>query len=178
MDGKIWVFPISDRKQRGWERQERPPKQDLRYPRVQGRKVQERPCLAIVPWREQRELLGFEGWSQLMNRGRKRVGVEWSPRSRLIERCCGKGIEQIQKEGGKELVEHHLDCGYTGMCVLLGTLRVKEELEGGLGHVVWMMMREEEENSVNEVVRSIVMLGQCYEWGTSWRVHSEKILRT
>ena len=72
-----------------------------------------------------------------------------------------KGIGQIQKEVGRELVEHHLDCGYTGRCVLPGTLQVKEELEAGLGHVVWMT--REEKNSVNEVSRSIVKLGQCYE---------------
>ena len=100
-----------------------------------------------------------------MNKGRRRAGAERCLRPRLIGQCCGKGIEQIQKEGGRELVEHHPDCGYTSMCVLPGTLQVKEEPEGGLGHVVWMMM--EEKNSVNEVARSIVKLGQCYEWGTS-----------
>lgn len=76
-----------------------------------------------------------------------------------------KGIERNWKEEGRELVEHHLESGYTGMCVLPGTLRVKEEQEGGLGHVVWMMT--EEENSVDEVVMNIVRLGRCYEWGTS-----------
>jgi hypothetical protein len=100
-----------------------------------------------------------------MNKGRRRAGGEWSLMPRLIGRCCGKGIEQIQKEEERELVEHHLSCGYTGMCVLPGTLRVKEEQEGGLGHVVWMM--REEKKSVNEVARSIVTLRQCYEWGTS-----------
>jgi DNA-binding LacI/PurR family transcriptional regulator len=100
-----------------------------------------------------------------MSKGRRRAGAEWRLRLMLIGQCCGKGIEQMQKEGGRELVEHLLDCGYTGICVLLGTLRVKEEQEGVLGHVVWMM--REEENSVNEVGRSIVTLGQCCEWGTS-----------
>ena len=42
---------------------------------------------------------------------------------------------------------------------------MKEEQEGGRGHVVLMMM--ERENSANEVVRSIERLGQCREWGTS-----------
>ena len=51
------------------------------------------------------------------------------------------------------------------MRVLAGTLQVKEEQEEGLEHVVCMMM--EEVNLVNEVVRSIVRLGQCCEWGTS-----------
>ena len=37
---------------------------------------------------------------------------------------------------GRELVEHHLGCGYTGMCELPGTLQVKGEQEVGLGHVV------------------------------------------
>jgi hypothetical protein len=96
-----------------------------------------------------------------MNKGRRRAGAESCLRPRLIGRCCGKGIEQIQKEGGRGLVEHHLNCGYTGMRVLRGTRQVKEELEGGLGHVVWMM--REEKSSVNEVVRSIVKLGQCCE---------------
>ena len=100
-----------------------------------------------------------------MNKGRRRVGGEWRLRPRLIGRCCGKGIERIQKGGGRELVEHRLYCGYRGMCVLPGTPRVKEEQEGGLGHVVWMMM--EEENSVNVVERSNVTLGQCCEWETS-----------
>ena len=100
-----------------------------------------------------------------MNKGRRRAGAERCLRPRLIGRCYGKGIEQIQKEGGRELVEHHLDCGYTGMCVLPGTLQAKEELEGGRGHVVWMM--REGENSVNVVSKSIVRLGQCHEWGTS-----------
>jgi hypothetical protein len=76
---------------------------------------------------------------------------------------------------GRELVEHHLDCGYTGTCVIPGTPQVKEELEVGLGHVVWMMRGDM--NSVNEVSRSIVTLGQCYEWGTTQRVHSGKILK-
>ena len=110
-----------------------------------------------------------------MNKDRRRAGAERCLRPRLIERCCGKGIEQIQKEVGRELVEHHLDCGYRGMRVLPGTLQVKEELEGGLGHVVWMM--REETNSVNEVARSIVKPGQCYEWGTSRHVHLGKILK-
>jgi hypothetical protein len=74
-------------------------------------------------------------------------------------------IERSRKEGERELVEHHLYCGYTGMCVLPGTPRVKEEQEEEQGHVVWMMM--EGENSVNVVVRSTVTLGQCHEWGTS-----------
>ena len=100
-----------------------------------------------------------------MNKGRKRVGVEWSLRPMLIGRCCGIGIVRMQMEGGRELVEHHLDCGYTGICVLPGRLRVKEEREGGPGHVVWMM--REEKSRVNEVVRSNVRLGRCYEWGTS-----------
>ena len=100
-----------------------------------------------------------------MNKGKRRAGAERCLRPRLIERCCGKGIEQIQKEEGRELVEHHLDCGYTGMCVLLGTLQVKEEPEGGLGHVVLMM--REHKNSVNEVSRSIVKLGRCHERETS-----------
>jgi hypothetical protein len=110
-----------------------------------------------------------------MNKGRMRAGVEMCLRPRLIERCCEKGIERIQKEEGRELVEHHLDCGYTSMCVLLGKLQVMEELEGGLGRVVWMM--REEKNLVNEVLRSIVKLGQCREWGTTRRVHLEKILK-
>ena len=95
-----------------------------------------------------------------MNKGRRRAGVEWSLRPRLIGRCCGKGTEQMQMERGRELVGHHLDYGYTGICVLLGTLRVKEEQEGGPVHVVWMM--REEKIPVNEVVRSNVRLGQCY----------------
>ena len=53
-----------------------------------------------------------------MNKGRKRAGVEWRLRPRLIGRCYGKAIERIQKEVGKEIVEHHLNCGYTCMCVL------------------------------------------------------------
>ena len=110
-----------------------------------------------------------------MNKGKRRAGVELCLRPRLIGRCCGKGIEQTQKEVGRGLVEHHLDCGYTGMCVLPGKLQVKEELEGGLGHVAWTMRVEK--NSVNEVSMSIVKLGQCYEWGTTRRVHWGKILK-
>ena len=92
-----------------------------------------------------------------MNKGRRRAGAERCLRPRLIGRCCGKGTEQIQRGGGRELVEHHLDCGYTGMYVLPGTLQVREALGGGLGHVVWMM--REGNNSVDEVSRSIVTLG-------------------
>ena len=110
-----------------------------------------------------------------MSKGRRKAGAERCLRPRLIGRCCGKGIEQIQKEVGREPVKHHLDCGYTGMRVLPGTLQVKEALEEGQGHVVWMM--REETNSVNEVERSIVKPGQCYEWGTSRRVHLGKILK-
>ena len=104
-----------------------------------------------------------------------KAGADWCLRPRLIGQCCGKGIEQIQKEGGRELVEHHLDCGYTGTRVLPGTLQVKEELEGGLGRLVWMM--REGKNSVNEVSMSIVKLGRCYEWGTIRHVRSGKILK-
>ena len=100
-----------------------------------------------------------------MNKGRMRADAERCLRPGLIEQCCEKGIERIQMEEGRELVEHHLNCGYTGMCVLLGTLQVKEELEGGLGHVVWMM--REDKNLVNEVSRNIVKLGRCHEWGIS-----------
>jgi hypothetical protein len=110
-----------------------------------------------------------------MNKGKRRAGAEWCLRPRLIGRCYGKGTEQIQKEVGKELEEHHQDCGYIGMCVLPGTLQVKEELEGGPGHVVWMM--REGKSSANEVSRSIVKLGRCYEWGTTRRVHLGKILK-
>jgi len=100
-----------------------------------------------------------------MNKGKRRAGGGRCQRPRLIGRCYGKEIEQIQKEVERELVEHHLDCGYTGMRVLPGTLKVKGELEGGPGHVVWMM--KEGKSSVSEVSRSIVKLGQCYEWGTT-----------
>ena len=111
-----------------------------------------------------------------MNKGRMRAGGEMCLKPRLIERCCVKGIERMQKEVGRELVKHHLDCVYTSMCVLLGKLQVREELEVGLERVVWMMMREEKK-LVNEVLRRIVMLGQCREWGTVRRVRLEKILK-
>ena len=120
-------------------------------------------------------LLGPEGWSQPKNTGRRRADAERCLRLKSIGRCCGRGIEQIQKEVGRGLVEHHLDCGYTGTCVIPETLQVKEGLEGGLGYVVLMMM--EEKSSVTEVSRSIVRLGQCYEWGTTRRAHWERILK-
>ena len=64
-------------------------------------------------------LSGSEGWNQPMNKGRMRVDAGWRLMPRLIGRCCGKGIEQIQKGGGRELEEHPLDCGYTSKRVLV-----------------------------------------------------------
>ena len=72
------------------------------------------------------------------------------------------------------LVEHRLDCGCRGMCVLSGKLQEREGLEGELGRVAWMM--REGKNLVTEVARSSAQLGQYYEWGTSRHIHSRKIL--
>lgn len=100
-----------------------------------------------------------------MNKDRMKVGEGWCPMPRWIGRCCERGIEQIRMGGGRELVEDHLGCDCTGMRVAAGTPRAKEELEGGLGLVVWMV--KEGKNSVNEVRRSIAKLAQYYERETS-----------